>query len=206
MGSAAGEASAHQNPAPLLALLREDRISHERNVFSAGFQALAVHRFGVWQSHLSWPARAITRPLYGVLYGFVRNVYGIEIPRTARVGRRVVFGHQHGIVIHDFAEIGDGCIIRHGVSLAAATGKTNYERWAAQAPKLGRGVKVGVGAVIVGGVTIGDEARIGPNAVVTTNVPAGATVVVPPPRIVKPRVHDRPAAGTGDESTEVVGR
>lgn len=186
------------NDIPLIQLIREDRIHHGNNAFAPGFQAIATHRLGVWHLGLPRWARALVAPVYSFLYGICRNVYGIEIPVTAKVGRRVVFGHQHGIVIHDFAEIGDGCILRHGVSLAAATGKSDYERWAKQAPRLGRDVKIGIGAVIIGNVSIGDGVHIGPNVVVTTNIPAGATVVATPPRVMKARAAAEPAAATGE--------
>ena len=177
----------------LITTLRQDRLSHGRNVFSAGFQALAVHRFGAWQGGLPAPARVVTRAVYGFLNGYVRNYYGIELPLTVKVGRHVTLGHQHGIVIHPFSEIGDHCLIRHGVSLAAATGQTNYDRWATEAPVLGRRVKVGVGAVLMGRIHVGDDSRIGPNVVLSRSVPAGSTVVVDAPRVLSAPVADRPA-------------
>jgi serine O-acetyltransferase len=75
--------------------------------------------------------------------------------------------------------IGDDCVIRQNATIGALGGERPLE-----APRLGRGVQVGVGAVILGPVTIGDGARIGPNAVVMTDVPAGATVFVNPPRMM----------------------
>lgn len=113
----------------------------------------------------------------------VRNVYGIEIPRTTSLGHRVKIAHQSGIVIHPDAVIGDDCVIRQNVSIGAAAG--DAARFTGQAPVLGRNVSVGAGAVIVGGITVGDNAVIGPNVTVISNVPEGARVMAAPPRTFK---------------------
>jgi serine O-acetyltransferase len=113
------------------------------------------------------------------MFRYARNHYGIELPASAVLGRRVVIAHQNGIVIHPNAVIGDDCVIRHNVTIGAI----NFDL-IDHAPKLGRGVHVGCGAVIMGPISIGDGARIGPNAVVITDVPAGASVFVSAPRMV----------------------
>lgn len=148
---------------------REDLTVHW-DVLAPGFHAVIVHRFGRWADQVSGPVRPAARLLYRVGYLLVRNVYGIEIPRTVRLGRRVKIAHQSGIVIHPDTVIGDDCVIRQNVSIGAAAG--DVARFHDQAPTLGRGVSVGAGAVIVGGVTIGDGAMIGPNVTVLTSVPA----------------------------------
>jgi serine O-acetyltransferase len=178
--------SASKERVPLLRLLREDRHANGHTLSSPGFRALAVYRFGVWQNGLPSIARVITRPLHRFWFRWVRNHYGIELPVTATIGRNVTFGHQHGIVIHPFSQIGDGCLFRHNVTLAAAAGDDEYEKWAKQAPRLGLRVRLGVGAVIMGAVFIGDDARIGPNVVVSTDIPAGAVVIDDPPRVLRP--------------------
>ncbi|MEP6958274.1 MAG: serine acetyltransferase [Nitrospirota bacterium] len=94
---------------------------------------------------------------------------------STKIGRRVVFGHQNGIIIHPNAEIGDDCLIRQNVTIGVARNAQGRE-----ALKLGARVSVGCGAVIVGNVTIGDGAIIGPNTAVMTNVPAGSTVFTSP--------------------------
>jgi serine O-acetyltransferase len=109
----------------------------------------------------------------------VRNVYGVELPYSASVGRRVIFEHQHGIVVHGAAVIGDDCIIRQGVTL----GVRNMDALT-EAPILGNRVQVGAGAVILGRVTVGDGAQIGANAVVLEDVPNGQLAVGVPARIV----------------------
>jgi serine O-acetyltransferase len=113
--------------------------------------------------------RAPLSIVYRYLYRKCRNVYGIELPYTATVGRRVVIEHQHGIVIHGQTVIGDDCIIRQGVTL----GNKTLDR-PEDAPRLGNRVNVGAGAKVLGLVIIGDDATIGANAVVVKDVPPGA--------------------------------
>jgi serine O-acetyltransferase len=167
----------------LLAQIVEDWQAHDRDWTRPGFQAIAVHRFGNWRMRL--PSKLVRAPfsvLYRALYRGVRNFYGIELPYTAQVGRRVVFEHQHGIVIHGHTQIGDDCIVRQGVTLGNRTLDDPLS-----APRLGRRVNVGAGAKILGGVVVGDDARIGANAVVLSNVPAGALAVGIPARIADAR-------------------
>lgn len=165
----------------LVEQIREDYHASHRDWTMPGFRAVAVHRIGNWAWGLQFrPVRGIVSRIYRLLYIYVRNHYTIELPRTTSVGRRLTIGHQGGIVIHPFSKIGDDCIIRQNVTLGAGSPET-VER----APVLMNRVEVGCGAVIVGGIVIGDDVRIGPNAVVTMNVPAGSTVVVLPPRIVQ---------------------
>lgn len=161
--------------------IREDWIAHGRDASLPGFRAIAVHRFGVW-AHLprNRVSGAILRRVHRSLFRYVRNHYGIELPVTTAVGRRVVILHQSGIVVHVNAVIGDDCILRHNVTIGAATFDTIDE-----APRLGRGVQIGCGAVLLGGIDIGDGARIGPNALVLTDVPPGASVFVSTPRMLQ---------------------
>jgi serine O-acetyltransferase len=165
--------------AGLLAQIVEDYRMHGRDWTRPGFQALAVHRFGNWRMEIqSRLLRAPFSVLYRTLYTGVRNVYGIELPYSARVGRGVVIEHQHGIVVHGKAVIGDGCILRHGVTLGNRSLDRPFE-----APRLGANVNVGAGAKILGAVTIGDGAQIGANAVVCCDVPAGAVACGIPARV-----------------------
>lgn len=173
----------HVAPAPgLLAQLREDR-EVNGGLSRPGFQAIALHRFTNWsrRSAPRW-SRGLCRVASRTGFVLVRNVYGIELPASVVLGRRVRIAHQHGIVIHPGTVIGDGCTIRQGVSLGAAAGDAG--RFHDQAPSLGEDVSLGVGAVVVGGVHLGDGAMIGPNATVLTSVPAGARVLAQPPRTV----------------------
>ena len=166
-----------------------------------GFQALAVHRFGVWKHALEPKLLRLPFTLvYRVLNVFVRNVYGIELDVQTRIGRRVLIGHQHGIVVHPNAVIGDDCVLRQGVTIGQD--RDTRGQGPGPAPRLGERVQLGAGAVLTGGIVIGDDARIGPNAVVMVNVPAGAIVSAPPARIMAaPPRRARPADALGETGT-----
>ena len=150
----------------LLKQIKEDWKAHGKDWTKPGFRALAYHRFGNWRMKIK--PKLLRFPfslLYRFLYRRARNIYGIEIPYTVKIGQRVVFEHQHGIVIHGNCEIGNGCIIRQGVTL----GNKNLQR-PHDAPKLGDNVNVGAGAKILGNIKIENGAQIGANAVVLCNV------------------------------------
>jgi len=167
----------------LCALIRED-LQVESGQFSRpGFQAIAVHRFGVWKHGID--SKLLRMPMtviYRLANLFVRNVYGIELKLETRIGRRVRFTHQHGITVHMYAVIGDDCVIRQMVTIGQYRGFADGEL--PTAPRLGKRVQVGVGAVVAGDIDIGDDAQIGPNAVVMSNVPNGAIVTAPPSRVM----------------------
>lgn len=159
----------------LVSSWREDLIANKGKRFGPGFQALAVYRFGVWCRRQTGVVGWLVNVTYTVAFLFVRNVYGVELPRSAVIGRRLWLPHPVGVIISGQAQIGDDCMIRQNVTI----GRFGFgrERTGHSAPKLGNDVLVGPGAVIVGGVTVGDGARIGPNAVIMTDVPAGASAV-----------------------------
>jgi serine O-acetyltransferase len=113
---------------------------------------------------------------------FARFLTGIEIHPGATLGRRVFIDHGMGVVIGETAVIGDDCTIYQGVTL----GGTSLERGAKRHPTLERGVIVGAGAKVLGGFTVGADAKIGSNAVVVKPVPAGGTAVGNPARVVMP--------------------
>ena len=155
----------------------EDYRVHRRDLSTPGFRALAVHRFGNYRMHVRKPWRAPLSLVYQQLYEHCRNQYGIELPFSAKIGRRVLIEHQSGIVIHGCATIGDDCIIRQGVTLGNRHNSAPFD-----APVLGKRVNVGAGAKLLGGIRIGDDASIGANAVVLHDVQAGATAVGIPAR------------------------
>ncbi len=168
-------------PLALWQLVREDFVAHGRDWSRAGLHAILVHRFGVARMRVR--PRLLRAPLsvtYRMLFRAVRNFYGIEIPESVQVGRRVVIEHQHGIVVHGRSVIGDDCVLRQGVTL----GLRRMDR-TDEAPVLGRGVNVGAGAKIIGDVVIGDGASIGANAVVLHDVPAGALAIGVPAYVVE---------------------
>ena len=139
-----------------------------------GLHAIWLHRpaHWCWNNGLKWFGRFISH--------FARWFTGIEIHPGAKIGERVFFDHAMGVVVGETAEIGDGCTIYQGVTL----GGTSLYKGTKRHPTLGRDVVVGAGAKVLGGFTVGDGARIGSNAVVTRPVPAGATAVGIPARII----------------------
>jgi serine O-acetyltransferase len=157
----------------MLRTILEDFRAHGSDCTRPGFQALTIYRVGVWNRRL--PSKALRAPLAAAtraLHVLARNFYGIEIPFSAQIGRRVVFEHQHGIVVHGNSVIGDDCILRQGVTL----GIRRMDQ-VSEAPVLGKGVSVGAGAKILGNVKIGDYANVGANAVVLKDVPTCAVAV-----------------------------
>jgi serine O-acetyltransferase len=110
-----------------------------------------------------------------------RWITGIEIHPGAKIGSRVFLDHGLGIVIGETTEIGDDCTIYQGVTL----GGTSLYKGVKRHPTLGKDVVIGAGAKVLGGFTVGDGAKVGSNAVVTKPVPAGATAVGNPARIIE---------------------
>jgi serine O-acetyltransferase len=177
-----GYISHHGNPQgiSLANLIREDYATNGRDWSAPGFRALAVHRLGNWRMDVGSKAlRAPLSLLYRTLFRFVRNQYGIELPYTVKVGRRVSIDHQSGIVIHGASVIGDDCRIRQNTTLGVRT-LDDLDG----APVLEAGVDVGAGAVIVGRITIGRDASVGANAVVLKDVPPGALAVGVPAKVI----------------------
>lgn len=165
---------------PLCAQLREDWIAHDRDWSRPGFRAVVVCRVGKLQRDSPHRVvRVLARGGYRLAYRHVRNHYGIELPWTVKLGRRTVFEHQGAVVIHGYAEIGDDCIVRQGVTIG-----NRYTDRPLDAPRLGARVNIGAGAQILGSVSIGDDAKIGANAVVLRDVPDGATAVGVPAAVV----------------------
>ncbi|WKL57347.1 hypothetical protein Q1W73_17040 [Asticcacaulis sp. ZE23SCel15] len=174
-------------------LIKEDFNQHHRDWTRPGFRALAVYRFGTWaRSRTSKPVRMAASLLHLLLFRHVRNHYGIEISYKCKIGRRFEIGHQHGIVIHEYATIGDDCVIRQGATLGIG-GITRATPVEETAPVIGDRVDIGAGVMIIGKVTIGDDVNIGPNAVILSDVPANTTVLAPFPKIL-PRHTASPSA------------
>lgn len=139
-----------------------------------GFHAIAMHRLThcLWRWRLKWLARFISQ--------LVRFLTAIEIHPGATIGRRVFIDHGFGVVIGETAVIGDDCTIYQGVTL----GGTALSRSEKRHPTLGKGVIIGAGAQVLGGFEVGNGAKIGSNAVVVKSVPAGATAVGNPAKIL----------------------
>ena len=139
-----------------------------------GVKAISYHRKAHWcyEHDLKFLARAISQ--------LSRHRTGIEIHPGAKIGKRLVIDHGMGIVIGETAEIGDDCLIYHGVTLGG-TGKDTGKRH----PTLGNNVLIGAGTKVLGPVYIGDNARIGAGSVVLKNLPANCTAVGVPAEVVR---------------------
>jgi serine O-acetyltransferase len=139
-----------------------------------GFHALLMHSFAhrCWLAGFRWLGRFVSH--------MARWFTGIEIHPGASIARRVFIDHGMGVVIGETAEIGEDCTLYHGVTL----GGTSWAK-GKRHPTLGKGVVIGAGAKILGPIVIGDGAKIGSNAVVVKPVPAGATAIGIPARLVE---------------------
>ena len=188
----------------LLALVRED-LRYNGGIPWPGFQALAVYRFGVWKDGIGREAAA--HPLHASSTGWPTSSCATSTASSCRsrpgsAGGSLV-GHQHGIIVHGNAVIGDDCMIRQGVAIGQDAATPGVWVGHVPAPKLGNRVEVGAGAMLFGAITVGDGVRIGPNAVVMTNVPAGAIVTAPLSRIMLPpkrKPKPAPRGGAGAET------
>ncbi|MGY9003768.1 MAG: serine O-acetyltransferase [Rhodospirillales bacterium] len=149
----------------------------------SGLHAVMYHCL----SHALW--KRGWRVLGRFISHFGKIMTGIEIHPAAKIGRRLVIDHGTGVVIGETSEIGDDVTLYHGVTLGGispsvdSASQVNIKRH----PTLLDGAIVGSGAQILGPITVGKEARVGSNAVVTTDVPGGMTAVGIPARIVMPR-------------------
>ena len=140
----------------------------------SGMHALLAYRVShfLHEKKLYLPARAVSQ--------VARFATGIEIHPGAKIGKGLVIDHGMGVVIGETAEIGDNCTIYQGVTLGG-TGKDVGKRH----PTLGDNVLVGAGAKVLGPFTIGDGSKIAANAVVLDEIPANATAVGIPAKVVK---------------------
>ena len=138
-----------------------------------GFHARTLHRLShcLWRWKLKWMGRFVSH--------IARWLTGIEIHPAAVIGRRFFIDHGMGVVVGETAQIGDDVTLYHGVTLGGTTWDKGKRH-----PTLGKGVVAGAGAKILGPIFIGDNAKIGSNAVVVKDVPAGATAVGIPARIL----------------------
>lgn len=161
-------------------LIREDWQTYQRDPWRQGLWVMVVYRFGRWRYGIHNP---LLRKMASIIYKWLKILSqiltGIDLPCETTVGRRLRIDHFGGIIVSGDAIIGDDVILRHGVTLGL---KHEGERGA---PRLGHRVEVGAGAKILGDIQIGDDAKIGANAVVLMDVPAGAIAVGIPAKILQ---------------------
>ena len=153
----------------------------ENAIVYSGLHAIWSHRL----SHRLWVAGGTGRFAARVLSQFTRFLTGIEIHPGATIGRRFFIDHGMGVVIGETAEIGDDCMLYHGVTLGGVSLKQVKRH-----PTLGDRVTVGAGAKILGPVEIGSDSSVGANAVVVKDAPANS-IVVGIPGVAKPATESK---------------
>jgi serine O-acetyltransferase len=164
----------------MFANIRADFRAHGRRIGAQGFWALVVYRFGRWRmARRSRIARRLLRPIYATLEKLVQVIAGIELPCEVDLGKDFVIDHFGGIVISGYAKFGDHCRIRGGCVVGLARVEDPC------APVCGDHVDIGAGAKLLGRIRIGNNVRIGANAVVVTDVPDDS-IAVGVPAVVKP--------------------
>ncbi len=141
-----------------------------------GLHAIMMYRLAhfLWKKNFFTTARLIS--------AFGRFITGVDIHPAARIGKNLFIDHATGVVIGETAEIGDDVTLYHGVTLGGTSTSQGKRH-----PTLGNRVIVGAGAKLLGPINIGDDARIGSNAVVLKDVPDSATAVGVPAQIVQHR-------------------
>ena len=153
-----------------------------------GVKAVQSHRRAHWfyEHDMKFIARLISQ--------MSRRRTGIEIHPGAKIGKRLVIDHGMGIVIGETAEIGDDCLIYHGVTLGG-TGKDSGKRH----PTIGNNVLIGTGAKVLGPFKVGDNSRIAANSVVLGEIPPDSTAVGVPARVIKIAGQKVDYASEGDQ-------
>lgn len=183
-GSVAAAGSTNGNPPGIgfWALVAEDFRTNDSDWGSQGFWALFWHRFGNWRMAVrSKLLRAPLTVIYRIMFKACQWFGGIMLPYTVRVGRRVRIDHFGGMVLVA-QSIGDDVIIRQNTTFGISGLDALHAR-----PVIGNRVEIGAGAVIVGAITVGDDAIVGANAVVTKPVPPGAIVGGVPAKLIRMR-------------------
>ncbi|MFA9485646.1 MULTISPECIES: serine O-acetyltransferase [unclassified Moraxella] len=178
----------------LEAVLKKDpaaRTKLEVCVAYPGIHARTLHRVAhtLWTHEHKFVARTLSH--------VSRVLTGIEIHPAAKIGKRLFIDHGMGVVIGETAEIGDDVTLYHGVTL----GGVSWEKGAKRHPTLGNNVVVGAGAKILGGFTVGDNAKIGSNAVVVKPVPDNATMVGSAARMID-RSDKKPTPKVSQEQSQ----
>lgn len=133
---------------------------------SYGFHAILWHR--LWHRLYKLKLRTLSRMLANI----TRWITGIEIHPGAKIGKRVVIDHGMGVVIGETAEVGNDVLMYHGVTLGGKSLKEGKRH-----PTVGSNVIIGAGAKLIGPISIGNDVKIGANAVITKDVPEGNTAV-----------------------------
>lgn len=141
--------------------------------------AIAWYRFGHWlYKEPHFKIFGILKVPYKFVYVFMEAFMQMALDPGAEIGGGLYLGHSGGIHIHPEVIIGENCDIAHHVTIGASAGGRKG------VPKIGKGAYIGTGATLIGRINIGDGAKIAANTLVMTSVPAGATVIGVPGRVI----------------------
>lgn len=157
---------------------RNHRGSTLATLFDRYFWIVANYRFGHWATGCPTAGlRHAAKLLYFLMNLWISTVTSSDIRPGARIGRRFRIHTSRGLLITNNVQIGDECVVNNGVCIVHRANKQGQG-----VPTLGDRVWIGVGAKILGGVTVGDDVMIGANAVVTHDIPSNSTAVGIPAR------------------------
>jgi serine O-acetyltransferase len=167
--------------------IRSDYVRHGSNLTNLAFWAMCVYRYGRWCLGFRGIHGWLTSKVYGLMFLWIRVTTGIELNREVRVGKGFHLVHSGNTKIHPGVVIGERCGIMHDVTLGTIPDKRG-------APTVGDDVFIGAGAKVLGPVHLGDRCRVAANSLVIVDVPAGATAVGVPARILQFTGRPDPAA------------
>lgn len=140
-----------------------------------GVHAVLVLRFGQWSRRRPKALRILLDPLYVILDFFVQALWGIEIPRTAKIGPGLYIGHYGGITVSSLAVIGRDCNLSQGITIGVSGSGAKRG-----APTIGDNVYIAPGARLFGKIAIGNNVKVGANAVIHKDLPDNAIAVLDP--------------------------
>jgi serine O-acetyltransferase len=161
--------------------IRQDLKAHGGNWGAQGFWVLVVYRFGRWRYGVRpLLLRKLLSLIYRIWYKLIQMSTGVELPCEVPIGQNFMIDHFGGIIVSGYAKFGDNCRIRTGV----VVGLQRVDEPCA--PVFGNNVDIGVGAKILGDISIGNNVVIGANAVVLSDIPDDC-IAVGIPAVIKPR-------------------
>ena len=160
-----------------------------------GVHAVLVLRFGQWSRRRPKLLRILFDPIYVILDFMIQALWGIEIPRGAKIGPGLYIGHYGGITVSSRAVIGRDCNVSQNITLGVSGAGTKRG-----APSIGDNVYIGPGARLFGNITIGNNVKIGANAVIHKDLPDNAIAVLDPGFKIISYAGNRPA----DDGSNVV--
>ncbi|MDB5327529.1 MAG: serine O-acetyltransferase [Phycisphaerales bacterium] len=160
-----------------LNVLYWDYVTHGRRWANRGLWAMAIYRYGRWVDSLRpSPFKILFNKSYSLLSVFGPVVTGVFLDRATKVGKQLHIVHPGMVLIHPHAQIGDRVGIMHGVTLGTTPAHTGC-------PTVGDDVFIGAYATVLGGIKIGNGAKIAANSLVICDVPAGATAIGVPAKV-----------------------